>query len=99
MAAEDPGVDMNAAQPVTIQRQPDGRHAVIGSDGTVLGQHKSIWSAARQIHEYHSAGTDGTTNGDQADIHPPVPRPKIPKVSHKEEGRPAKDRPSIPRPR
>lgn len=79
-----------AKPPVTIERQPDGRHHVLDAEGKTLGKHNSVFSAARQIHEYHA-----TTPGD---LHPPVPRPEIPTVSKKMQGKPAPDHPTIPRP-
>lgn len=59
-----------AKAPITITRQKDGRHHVIDAEGRVLGKHNSVFSAARQLHEYH-----GSTPSDN---HPPVPRPELP---------------------
>lgn len=47
--------------PVTIQRMPDGRHAVMSAQGTVLGLHKSPFSAARQVHDYFGPVVQGDT--------------------------------------
>jgi hypothetical protein len=66
-----------AKQPVTIQRQKDGRHHVMDGDGNVLGKHKSIWSAARQIHEYMMSGAQDQGPGNT--VRPVLPHPSIPK--------------------
>lgn len=69
-----------AKAPVSIHRQPDGRHHVVDADGKVLGKHKSVWSAARQVHEYMPQGGQPMgTNESGSGPHPPVPRPAIPK--------------------
>lgn len=47
--------------PVTIQRMPDGRHAVMSPEGNVLGLHKSPFSAARQVHDYFGPVVQGDT--------------------------------------
>lgn len=47
--------------PVTIQRLPDGRHAVMSPEGVVLGKHKSPFSAARQVHDYFGPVVSGDT--------------------------------------
>lgn len=47
--------------PVTIQRMPDGRHAVMSAEGTILGKHKSPFSAARQVHDYFGPVVPGDT--------------------------------------
>lgn len=52
---------MEAPAPVTVQRMPDGRHAVMSPEGTVLGMHKSPFSAARQVHEYFGPVVQGDT--------------------------------------
>lgn len=92
-----------AAEPVTITRMKDGRHAVMGADGAVMGLHNSVFSAARQLHEYFGgAGGNsgpqsmGADNADpaakaaQAGTESTLKKPEIP--------RPSKDRPSIPKP-
>lgn len=63
MASEPPNemAPMEAAAPVTVQRMPDGRHAVMSPQGTVLGMHKSPFSAARQVHEYFGPVVQGDT--------------------------------------
>lgn len=62
-----------AKDPVTIQRQSDGRHHVMDGDGQVLGKHNSVFSAARQVHEYHAPKKS------KKDKNPPVPRPMLPR--------------------
>lgn len=42
--------------PHRIERQQDGRHAVMDAKGTILGLHNSPWSAARQMHDYFGGG-------------------------------------------
>lgn len=86
-----------AEAPVTIQRQQDGRHAVMDASGAVLGLHNSPWSAARQMHDYFNAVEPGDVEpareemeakrvgGKQGAI---MERPQIPK--------PPKGRPRIP---
>lgn len=64
--------------PVTIQRQKDGRHHVVDATGQTLGKHNSVFSAARQIHEYYGGQAEGTEASGPGQ-HPPVPRPEIPK--------------------
>lgn len=58
-----------AQHPVTIERQPDGRHHVMDASGQVLGKHNSVFSAARQVHEYHTPKKAK-----------PVPRPVLPRA-------------------
>lgn len=87
-----------AVEPVKVERQSDGRHAVIGSNGQILGLHKSIWSAARQMHSYYgptSAAAESATEkpakaGTSGD-HPPLPSPPVP--------RPGGDTSKIPAPK
>jgi hypothetical protein len=61
-----------AKDPVRIERQADGRHHVMDAEGQVLGKHNSVFSAARQVHEYH-------TPPKQKKKAPPVPRPTLPR--------------------
>jgi hypothetical protein len=52
---------------IGVQRLPDGRHAVM-MDGRVMGAHKSIWSAARQIHDYlQGDNVEGAGENDTSD--------------------------------
>ncbi len=81
-----------AAPPVTIQRQKDGRHHVVDATGQVLGKHKSVFSAARQIHEYYGAEDQGPGNT----VRPTLPRPAIPRP--KETTAPSERPKQIPRP-
>lgn len=74
-----------ASPPVSIVRQQDGRHNVVDSSGQVLGKHNSVFSAARQIHEYFQTGPAEA-----------VPEPKTKKVHGV--GKPVIPRPRIPRP-
>lgn len=73
---------------VSVQRMQDGRHAVI-ADGNVVGTHKSIWSAARQIHDYYPDGGSEQAGEEASE----------PKAEAEAEGdRPVMPRPSMPRP-
>lgn len=86
------------SQPVTIQRQPDGRHAVMDAQGNQLGQHNSVFSAARQIHEYYGGGqAEGSEEAGPGDIHPPVPHPSIPRPPKTRKPKPDAPKP-IPKP-
>src|SRR5579871_4562351 len=42
-----------ASPPTMSARMPDGRYHVMDEQGNVLGKHNSVFSAARQIHEYY----------------------------------------------
>lgn len=77
-----------AKAPVTIHRQKDGRHHVVDAEGQTLGKHNSVFSAARQVHEYY-----GSTPGD---IHPPVPTPSV--KAPKKDTAPSERPKGIPRP-
>lgn len=85
--------------PATIERMPDGRHAVKNAAGMVVGMHNSPFSAARQVHEYYgptSAGKPGQPGQDAEDggkVRPTVPRPSVP---HPGRNRPGPDAPKIP---
>lgn len=96
---------MDKAQaPVTIQRQSDGRHAVMDATGAVMGMHKSPFSAARQLHDYFGPVEPGDTEpaqevseakhvgGKQSSVM------KRPTVKHPSVPTPASVRPKIPRP-
>lgn len=76
-----------AKAPITIERQKDGRHHVLDAEGQVLGKHNSVFSAARQVHEYHQTTPDP---------HPPVPRPTIPRPT--QDAAPSENPKRIPRP-
>jgi hypothetical protein len=93
-----------AQAPVTIQRQPDGRHAVMDAGGAVMGMHKSPFSAARQLHDYFGPVVDGDTEPAQevaaakhvgSKQEAALQRPKAPRPSVKP---PVPVRPKIPRP-
>jgi len=83
-----------AVEPVSIQRQSDGRHHVMDAEGKVLGKHNSPWSAARQMHEYFAKENLEARNvgGKQGSImeHPNIPQPP--------KSRPGIPTPKIPRP-
>lgn len=103
---------MAKAQP-SIQQQPGGygkgrgQFHVIDSNGQVIGKHNSVWSAARQIHDYFpDGGEEGSAQEEasepaseakaEGDIRPHIPRPAIPRPPKSEHPKP--DTKRIPRP-
>lgn len=85
-----------AKAPVRIERQADGRHAVMDATGKMLGLHKSPWSAARQMHDYYGPGPS-----DQVAVAPEMPKPPAaPKPYKASDHRPgtAGEHPPVPRP-
>jgi hypothetical protein len=65
-----------ATAPVRIERQADGRHAVMDATGKLLGLHKSPWSAARQMHDYYGAAPMDDSKLAQAAVAPSAPAPE-----------------------
>lgn len=90
-----------AAEPVRIERQTDGRHAVIGSNGQIMGLHKSVWSAARQVHSYfgpaesEASAAEKPAKAGTAGDYPPLASPPVPRAGRDTSKIPA---PGIPKP-
>lgn len=98
-----------ADAPVRIERQADGRHAVMDAGGAVLGIHKSPWSAARQMHDYFGGGAGpedatGPAPVAEGDVQPARQAMEAKRVGGKQSAimehpkiqRPPKSRPKIP---
>lgn len=84
----------NPPAPMVIQRMPDGRHAVMDGAGTVMGLHKSPFSAARQIHEYFGPVEPGDVEPAREQMEAKgVGRKQSSVLEHPTVPRPAKDRP------
>lgn len=94
--------------PPSIQQQPGGygkgrgQFHVIDSNGQVIGKHNSVWSAARQIHDYFpDGGEEGSepgmsANHEEAESEAGVTGEAEPVGSR--DIRPHVPRPAIPRP-
>jgi hypothetical protein len=79
-----------ANAPVTIERQTNGQHNVVDATGAVLGKHNSVFSAARQLHDYYGQGGEPQVGPKEATPEPKakkahgvnkpvIPKPRIPK--------------------
>ncbi len=75
---------MTAIQPETptgayIQRNPDGRHAVMDQNGNLLGLHNSHQSALRQVGDYYGAPHQATPQAlSQQQAQPAAPQQATP---------------------
>lgn len=78
-----------------IERQKDGRHAVMDSSGRVMGLHNSVWSAARQLHQYFGQGDDDADDNKNGQPKPNAPRTPTPSRTAGAQPIP---KPSIPKP-
>lgn len=94
---------VDTAAPVTIQRMPDGRHAVMSPQGSVLGMHNSPFSAARQVHDYFGPVVQGDTEPAQEAVEAKEVGSKrrptgAPRVGHPTTKAPGSSAARVPRP-
>lgn len=94
-----------ATMPVGIKRERDGRHTLTDADGNVLGRHNSVWSAARQLHDYYGgSSSDQPATSADAELKPVEPgdvEPAMEAVEAKGVGAKQSaimERPKIPKP-